>query len=669
MSSRVADRTRRHYVRGFGLGSFVIILLVSVTAFLPGCSRMIQIIKSTSDTPGVHTERARRWVREDKGRRDLVVFVHGFVSSIDDAWGDFPTLVKDDPDFASVNILLFGYPTKHCGQVADVARSGELLSSYLKSAASGYDSVILVGHSMGGLVILNGLLTLEQDAPTLFDRTAFIVLTFGTPHAGVPDVPGADLATLLCENKQVSDMSVLNDNLSRLHKRWQTKFGEGTGRARAERLVPLYPYFGHDDQFVPRGSACAGFEKYCEQVDGNHKTMVKPNAKDPKPRDLLAYQKLREHKNRPVVAPTPAGKTGVWVARFRADQKDKEYPAQRETIAQLNTAIRRDQGLKSFVEIRALPYEIRGDPEAEREEYVQTLGERHNASVVIWGEITEVFGGGDEVLRLNVTTIKLRKGTESTDILSPVTRRVRQTELEQVQVVPRDTTKLPPVPARIRGPLQLARFIVALTYFTQGKFREAADHIEELFHQDFSGSHFLTMPDVYTFAGIANLTSYMESREWGSLNRAQDHLSLAVQQYKDLQDWKGQADGQNNLGVTYLLLANTGVEPRRNLNLAEHALESAAGWYEQQKDSAGYARSQLNLGATYQKLAGVGVEPTRNLALAAKALQEATKWYKDQENWVDYATAQMNLGVTYQVWGEIGVAEPVNRNETVGYRV
>src|SRR5262249_54155407 len=129
---RFVKRAGMSFCKCFAL--IVIVLLLSLTMFLPGCSTLASI----RDTPDVHTEQARQWLRKDKGRRDLVVFVHGFLSSIDSAWGDFPTLVKDDPEFASFNVFLFGYPTKHCGQVADIARSGELLSSYLKGDASAY---------------------------------------------------------------------------------------------------------------------------------------------------------------------------------------------------------------------------------------------------------------------------------------------------------------------------------------------------------------------------------------------------------------------------------------------------------------------------------------------------------------------------------------------------
>ena len=167
---------------------------------------------------------------------------------------------------------------------------------------------------MGGLVILNGLATLRQDEPTLFERTSFKVLTFGTPFAGVP---GSNPLPLLCENKQMEGMEVLNDALSRLHRDWQQKFGEGTGRGKETRLVPVYPHFGLEDFFVPRGSACAGFEKYCEEVDGNHATMVKPAGN----RDLLAYRKLRYHVRflklvRPSTMPVVEGKVRVAVLPF-----------------------------------------------------------------------------------------------------------------------------------------------------------------------------------------------------------------------------------------------------------------------------------------------------------------------------------------------------------------
>lgn len=88
-----------------------------------GCS--MNVIDQMGSFKGVNTEQLRDWIREDPERHQLIVFVHGFNSSKDTAWGEFPALLKDDPDFVDFNIHRFGYPTKICAQVSDIRNEGQ----------------------------------------------------------------------------------------------------------------------------------------------------------------------------------------------------------------------------------------------------------------------------------------------------------------------------------------------------------------------------------------------------------------------------------------------------------------------------------------------------------------------------------------------------------------
>ena len=630
-----------------------VVLALLALVGLQGCGNTGARVESVLDLKAARTEELRKWVRQERERKSLLIFVHGFNSSIDSAWGSFPDLVKGDPRFSAFNILLFGYPTKVCGQVSDIARSGELLSSYLKTVEFDYDALILVGHSMGGLVILNGLITLEQDAPALFQRATLKVLTFGTPHAGVP---GAKLLRLLCENRQAEEMGVFNDALSRLHKTWQQKFGEGTGRGKEARLVSVSPYFGHNDEFVPRGSACAGFERYCEEVDGNHVTMVKPDVAARDPRDHLAYRKLLQGIDiGSSIRPTAPGKIGIWVARFRGDDKEKDFPAQRDTIADLQAAVKREEDLKTLVEIRDLGHEIRGGADAEREEEIQKLGVERNASVVVWGEITWVVG--NEVFRPRVTAIKSEAVKTSTVLLDPVTKAIRERELDQLSR-PRDTVQLPP--ERIREPLQLARFIVALSYYRQGKWNEAAQQFEHLIAIGIARS--LEAPDVDMYAGLANFNNHQSLGNAAPLLAALRAFTQASTQYRAQQSWASYASTQNNLGLTYRVLAERGVQPVQNLERSAQALGDAARLRKEQQNWASYASAQINLGSTYRALAERGVGPIQNLERSAKALEDAARLYTEQQNWASYAMAQDNLGLTYRTLAERGV-EPIQNLE------
>src|SRR5437762_13660409 len=94
----------------FARSVFLFILVLSSPFVLQGCATVAGKIESVSGDS--RTENLRKWVREDPKRKNLLVFVHGFNSSINSAWGDFPNLIQSDDEFSDFNILLYGYRTQ-----------------------------------------------------------------------------------------------------------------------------------------------------------------------------------------------------------------------------------------------------------------------------------------------------------------------------------------------------------------------------------------------------------------------------------------------------------------------------------------------------------------------------------------------------------------------------
>jgi hypothetical protein len=277
-----------------GQASLALSLAVLMLISMSGCAE--KIIGQIKSLRGIRTEQLRDEVRNDPERHSLLVFVHGFNSSKDAAWGDFPNILKNDPAFDDFNIHRFGYPTNVCAQVSDIGNQGELLASYLSSMLTGqqpkYSQVVLVGHSMGGLVILHALLKLERDQLKLLKETDLKVLTFGTPYLGVENT---DVLLLFCENKQVNDMSALNDDLLNLGRDWNQRFNQSPGVGTRETpQIPLYAFRGTEDRFVTASSACAYPQIPCEAVDGDHDSIVKPTSSE-----HLSYKKLRHLATQP----------------------------------------------------------------------------------------------------------------------------------------------------------------------------------------------------------------------------------------------------------------------------------------------------------------------------------------------------------------------------------
>lgn len=114
--------------------------------------------------------------------------------------------------------------------------------------------MVVVGHSMGGLVILQSLLKLERDHLKILTDENLTVLTFGTPYLGVEKT---DALELFCDNKQVNDMHLLNDTLGELGRDFSRRFNQLSGPGgRQTPQVRLYAFRGTEDRFITKTSAC-----------------------------------------------------------------------------------------------------------------------------------------------------------------------------------------------------------------------------------------------------------------------------------------------------------------------------------------------------------------------------------------------------------------------------
>jgi hypothetical protein len=251
---------------------------------LTGCS-VVDTLKSTLGDS--HTEELRSWVRPKDGearQRKLFVFVHGYSSS-STVWAELPRLMTSDRQFDPYDVYLFGYPTQICRNPEGIRHQGALLKSFLATTAPGYDAVVLVGHSMGGLVILSALLGVERDSPALLKSRSIAVMTFGTPFHGVAE---AGVAATVCGDMQAKDAEILSEPLYELTTEFAARFNRPAADGQTFAQVPMQNFYGSEDRFVQKQTAClASATQPCEQVDGNHHTMVALAT-----RNHLTYEKL-----------------------------------------------------------------------------------------------------------------------------------------------------------------------------------------------------------------------------------------------------------------------------------------------------------------------------------------------------------------------------------------
>ncbi len=91
---------------------------------------------------------------------DAVVFVHGLDGHYIETWKKFPELLASDPDLPKLDIFLWGYDSGVFKSSIDgIDTVGGQLMSELHVRFQKENALHLVGHSLGGLVILHGVVS------------------------------------------------------------------------------------------------------------------------------------------------------------------------------------------------------------------------------------------------------------------------------------------------------------------------------------------------------------------------------------------------------------------------------------------------------------------------------------------------------------------------------
>jgi pimeloyl-ACP methyl ester carboxylesterase len=109
-----------------------------------------------------------------------ICFVHGLTGHPLTTWGKFASLLRSDVDLPEVDILMAGFKTRMLlRRVHDLVRLGTHLMTTLQLQVDKGRGVHLVGHSMGGLVSFQALLTemvagRAQDDPS--NKVQFVSL-------------------------------------------------------------------------------------------------------------------------------------------------------------------------------------------------------------------------------------------------------------------------------------------------------------------------------------------------------------------------------------------------------------------------------------------------------------------------------------------------------------
>lgn len=214
--------------------------------------------------------------------KTTVVFIHGFTGDAG-TWDNFPLLLQQDPELKEhYRFLFWQYPsslnlsyviTKYFWtDDPSINVIGQSLRTTLEAKAADADRLMLVAHSMGGLVAQAFVLEeIARQSNKYLDRITEIVLC-GTPSAGLP----AGLLGSPLKN-QISDMNAYGVFIQKLRAAWSLEVDGKRSDPKRPAKFRLTPIAGEKDKFVPLPTSIGPF-KLDENfiVPGDHVSMVKP---------------------------------------------------------------------------------------------------------------------------------------------------------------------------------------------------------------------------------------------------------------------------------------------------------------------------------------------------------------------------------------------------------
>jgi pimeloyl-ACP methyl ester carboxylesterase len=208
-----------------------------------------------------------------------VVFVHGLFSSAD-AWDCFTDLISADQDLSGAVMHCFEYnspkirirPDRRIAEVDDLADS---LRTYLSVKFTDDESIVLVSHSLGGLVVQRMLArTLQAGQATRLARIKLIVM-YACPNTGSEFLIAVRRLLGFWRNPQERVLRPIEREVIEAQKRVLAGVVNAHGVSDTECAIPMIAIAGLIDNVVPTTAANWVFPK-TEVVDGDHFAVIRP---------------------------------------------------------------------------------------------------------------------------------------------------------------------------------------------------------------------------------------------------------------------------------------------------------------------------------------------------------------------------------------------------------
>jgi len=208
-----------------------------------------------------------KWIRPGQGK--VIALLHGIgAKDPQDYWRPFLDVLLTDEKLQSFGLFVWKYPThlepSLLKNVLDSVKGttlresaprikllGEVWNATYQTQFRGFQGVVLICHSMGGLIIKSWIIdALEKGQSTSLNTLRHLAF-YATPHEGAPP-------TLLASwNQQLKDMQVDSALIEDVGRRWHDHVVAWKEKAPGEsarlynRYLPHLVIAGVNDTVVP----------------------------------------------------------------------------------------------------------------------------------------------------------------------------------------------------------------------------------------------------------------------------------------------------------------------------------------------------------------------------------------------------------------------------------
>lgn len=203
----------------------------------------------------------------------IIVLIHGLGGIADGTWGKFPHLMENDNDI-DFNIISLGYESpsllkfwKRAPSILNIANG--VLTDIKARFDIENDEIILVGHSLGGIIVKKVLLLLHNRQTS---HKIFKVCFFDVPHDGSGY---ANVGKYLSfRNRHLKSLTRDSSELDDINDQWI--------RSNLNSSLVILSIISANDDIVSSSSSKSIFREHeVETINNvNHITIVKPESKE-----------------------------------------------------------------------------------------------------------------------------------------------------------------------------------------------------------------------------------------------------------------------------------------------------------------------------------------------------------------------------------------------------